>query len=59
LKRHLEPRPGTLKFCNYIFCDFCWRGIDSVWVCRLEYEKKFENYRVPPWRLPCAFNFFV
>jgi len=22
------------NFRNYLFCGFCWGGIDSVWVCK-------------------------
>jgi len=24
---------GCEKFCNYLYCDFCWGGIDSLWFC--------------------------
>ena len=29
------------SFCNSLFCDFCRRGIDNVWICKGEYEKNF------------------
>jgi len=35
---------GRWDFCNYMFCDFCWGGIDSVWVCKGGTWKKFENH---------------
>ena len=33
-----------MKFLQLSFCEFCWGGIDSVWVYKGEYEKNFENH---------------
>jgi len=32
------------NFCNYLFSDFCWGGIDSVCVCKERIWKNFENH---------------
>jgi len=35
---------GSVKFCSYLFRDFCWGGIDSIWVWKGGIWKQLENH---------------